>query len=88
MVFLIILTFNIGHDYYYKFNIFIAMELHKCITRHTHSVNASCSYEVHEDIICMHTNGSLEEWHCYRVIVHMAYQKIQSNYGLYIASRP
>ena len=24
-------------------------------TRHTHSVNASCSYEVHEDI---HTNGS------------------------------
>ena len=51
-------------------------------TRHTHSVNASCSYEVHEDIICIHTNGSLEEWHCYRVIVHMAYQKIQSNYGL------
>ena len=30
------------------------------ITRHTHSVNASCSYEVNEDIICMHTNGSLE----------------------------
>jgi len=32
-----------------------------CITRHTHSVNASCSYEVHEDIICIHTNGSLED---------------------------
>ena len=30
-------------------------------TRHTHSVNASCSYEVHEDIICIHTNGSLED---------------------------
>ena len=30
-------------------------------TRHTHCVNASCSYEVHEDIICMHTNGSLED---------------------------
>ena len=30
-------------------------------TRHTHSVNASCSYEVHENIICMHTNGSLED---------------------------
>ena len=30
------------------------------ITRHTHSVNASCSYIVHEDIICIHTNGSLE----------------------------
>ena len=30
------------------------------ITRHTHSVNASCSYEVHEDIICILTNGSLE----------------------------
>ena len=29
-------------------------------TRHTHSVNASCSYEVHEDI-CIHTNGSLED---------------------------
>ena len=23
-------------------------------TRHTHSVNASCSYVVHEDIICIH----------------------------------
>ena len=22
---------------------------------------ASCSYEVHEDIICIHTNGSLED---------------------------
>jgi len=31
------------------------------LTRHTHSVNASCSYEVHEDIICIHTNGSLED---------------------------
>ena len=30
-------------------------------TRHTHSVNASCSYVVHEDIICIHTNGSLED---------------------------
>ena len=30
-------------------------------TRHTHSANASCSYEVHEDIICIHTNGSLED---------------------------
>ena len=30
-------------------------------TRHTHSVNASCSYEVHKDIICIHTNGSLED---------------------------
>ena len=29
--------------------------------RHTYSVNALCSYEVHEDIICMHTNGSLED---------------------------
>ena len=33
----------------------------KIITRHTHSVNASCSYVVHEDIICIHTNGSLED---------------------------
>ena len=31
------------------------------LTRHTHSVNASCSDEVHEDIICIHTNGSLED---------------------------
>ena len=31
------------------------------ITRRTHSVSASCSYEVHEDIICIHTNGSLED---------------------------
>ena len=31
------------------------------LTGHTHSVNASCSYEVHEDIICIHTNGSLED---------------------------
>ena len=30
-------------------------------TRHTHSVNASYSYEVHEDIICIHTNDSLED---------------------------
>ena len=51
-------------------------------TRHTHSVNASCSYEVHEDIICIHTNGSLKEWHYCGVIVHMEYQEIQSNYGL------
>ena len=50
------------------------------VTRHTHSVNASCSYEVHEDIICTHTNGSLED--VARVIVHMACQKIQSNYGI------
>ena len=34
---------------------------YRYITRHTHSVNTSCSYEVHEDIICMHTNGSLED---------------------------
>ena len=31
------------------------------ITKHKHSVNASCSYEVHEDIICIYTNGSLED---------------------------
>ena len=31
------------------------------MTRHTHSVNASCIYEVDEDIICIHTNGSLED---------------------------
>ena len=30
-------------------------------TRHTHSVNASCRYEVHENIICIHTNGLLED---------------------------
>ena len=30
-------------------------------TRYTHSVNASCSYEVHEDVIFIHTNGSLED---------------------------
>jgi len=54
-------------------------------TTHTHSVimNASCSYEVHEDIIYIHINGSLEDVALlYRVIVHVAYQKIQSNYGL------
>ena len=30
-------------------------------TRHTHIVNAPCSYEVQEDIICIHTNGLLED---------------------------
>ena len=30
-------------------------------TTQTHSVNASCSYEAHEDIICIHINGSLED---------------------------
>ena len=37
------------------------LSTHLIYTRYTHSVNASCSYEVHEDIICMHTNGSLED---------------------------
>ena len=39
----------------------IVVEDYTINTRHTHSVNASCSYEVHEDIICIHTNGSLED---------------------------
>ena len=30
-------------------------------TRHTHSVNASCSYEEQEDITCIHTYGLLED---------------------------
>ena len=44
-------------------------------TRHTHSVNSSCSYEVHEDI-CIRTNSSLED------VALATCQKIQSNYGL------
>ena len=53
----------------------LALDMHA----YTHSVNASCSYEVQEDIICI--NGMWQPHYC-RVIVHMAYQKIQSNYGL------
>ena len=30
-------------------------------TRYTHSVNASCSYKVQEDIICIHMNSLLED---------------------------
>ena len=31
------------------------------ITRYTHSVNASCSYKVQGDIICIHMNSLLED---------------------------
>ena len=31
-------------------------------TRHTHSVNASCSYEVQKDINCIHINNQWNEW--------------------------
>ena len=44
----------------YLVTIIIQNTQNNFVTRHTHSVNASCSYEVHEDIICIHTNGSLD----------------------------
>ena len=39
----------------------VAIPIIGLTTRHTHSINASCSYEVHEVIICIHTNGSSED---------------------------
>ena len=44
----------------YLVTIIIQNTQNNFVTRHTHSVNASCSYEVHEDIICIHTNVSLD----------------------------
>ena len=48
-------------------------------TRYTHSVNASCSYKIQEDIICIHMNNLLED-------VALPLQKSECNLHTYSSS--